>query len=102
MAELLSFFNPVKQKAARVVAAGVLVLSIVTLATGACWIAAVISYGFVVHGDTVADVLLDAMIVSAALESILAFCVGCKPFALLMRSSAPLTRWPAAAGAGWR
>jgi hypothetical protein len=135
---LLSFPNPVNEKAARVVAAGVLVLSVVTLATGAYWLAAVMAGGFVArvlagptlsplgrtatrliaprlgppkpvpgppkrfaqgmgaamtiavalvaHERTVADVLLGAMIVSAALESILAFCVGCKLFALLMRA----------------
>ena len=44
---LLQFPNPVNEKAARVVAAGVLVLSIVTLATGAYWLAAVLAYGFV-------------------------------------------------------
>ena len=47
MAGLLSFPNPVNEKAARVVAAGVLALSIVTLATGAYWLAAVMAYGFV-------------------------------------------------------
>ncbi len=47
MANLLSFPNPVNEKAARVVAGVVFVLSIVTLATGAYWIAAVLAYGFV-------------------------------------------------------
>jgi hypothetical protein len=47
MAELLSFPNPVNEKAARVVAGGVFVLAIATLATGAYWIAAVMAYGFV-------------------------------------------------------
>jgi hypothetical protein len=47
MAELFSFPNPVNEKAARTVAAGVFVLSIATLATGAYWIAAVMAYGFV-------------------------------------------------------
>src|ERR1019366_3515687 len=47
MAGLLSFPNPVNEKAARVVAAGVLAVSIVTLATGAYWLAAVLAYGFV-------------------------------------------------------
>jgi Domain of unknown function (DUF4395) len=44
---VFSFPNPVNEKAARVVAGAVCVLSIVTLATGAYWIAAVLAYGFV-------------------------------------------------------
>ncbi len=47
VAELFSFPNPVNEKAARVVAGGVFVLSFVTLASGAYWIAAVLAYGFV-------------------------------------------------------
>jgi hypothetical protein len=44
---VFSFPNPVNEKAARVVAGAVCVLSIVTLATGAYWIAAVLAGGFV-------------------------------------------------------
>lgn len=44
---MFSFPNPVNEKAARVVAGAVLVLAIVTLATGAYWIVAVMAYGFV-------------------------------------------------------
>jgi hypothetical protein len=44
---LFSFPNPVNEKAARVVAAGVCALSIVTLATGAYWLLAILAYGFV-------------------------------------------------------
>jgi len=47
MAALPSFPNPVNEKAARVVAGGVFALSIVTLASGAYWLAAVLAYGFV-------------------------------------------------------
>jgi hypothetical protein len=141
MAALPSFPNPVNEKAARVVAGGVLALSIVTLASGAYWLAAVLAYGFVARvlagptlsplgqaatrlvaprlgapkpvpgppkrfaqaigavmtiaialvalvgrDHTVADVLLVAMIAGSGLESIAAFCVGCKLFALLMRA----------------
>jgi len=137
---MLSFPNPVNEKAARVVAGAVCVLSIVTLATGAYWIAAVLAYGFVARvatgprlsplgqiatrlvaprlgppkyvpgppkrfaqalgavfttaialvalvagNDAVADVLLGLMIAASALESGLAFCVGCQVFAVLMR-----------------
>ena len=138
---VFSFPNPVNEKAARVVAGVVCVLSIVTLATGAYWIAAVLAYGFaarvasgptfsplgqlasrviaprlgapklvagppkrfaqsiglvlttavallgLVAGEhTLADVGLALMIAGSALESLLAFCVGCQLFALLMRA----------------
>jgi hypothetical protein len=138
--DLFSFPNPVNEKAARVVAGGVFVVSIVTLATGAYWLAIVLAYGFLArvltgptlsplgqaatrliaprlgapklvagppkrfaqamgatftiavalfalvdHDHTVADVLLVGMILASGLESIVAFCVGCKVFALLMR-----------------
>jgi len=43
---VFSFPNPVNEKAARVVAGAVCALSIVTLATGAYWLAAVLAYGF--------------------------------------------------------
>jgi hypothetical protein len=141
VAGLLSFPNPVNEKAARTVAAGVLALSIVILATGAYWLTAVMAYGFVArvlagptlsplgqvatrlvaprlgapklvpgppkrfaqaigavmtlsialvalvgHDHTVADILLVGMIAATGLESILAFCGGCRLFALLMRA----------------
>ncbi len=140
MSGIFSFPNPVNEKASRTVAAAVFALSIVTLATGAYWIAAVLACGFVArvltgptlsplgqaatrliaprlgapklvpgppkrfaqaigatftiaialfalvgHDDTVAIVLLAAMIVASGLESIFAVCVGCELFALLMR-----------------
>jgi hypothetical protein len=47
VASLLAFPNPVNEKAARVVAAVVCATTIVTLATGAYWLAAVLAYGFV-------------------------------------------------------
>lgn len=46
MSALLSFPNPVNEKAARVVAGGVLVLSIVTLATSWWWLLIPLAYGF--------------------------------------------------------
>jgi Domain of unknown function (DUF4395) len=140
-AALFSFPNPVNEKAARTVAAGVFVISIVTLATGAYWLTVVLAYGFaarvatgptlsplgqaatrlvaarlgapklvpgppkrfaqamgatmsiaaalfalVAHDHTVADVLMVGIIVASGLESILAYCLGCKVFALLMRA----------------
>jgi hypothetical protein len=140
MRQLFAFPNPVNEKAARVVAGTVLVLAIVTLATGWYWLIAFIAYGFVarvltgptlsplgwaaqrviaprlgakkpVPGPpkrfaqgigatlttaaavlalgfglhTAADVLLGLLVVAAGLESIFAYCLGCKAFALLMR-----------------
>lgn len=46
--------------------------------------AAVLALGF--GATTAADVLLAAMVVAAGLESVLAFCIGCRVFALLMRA----------------
>ena len=46
MSALLSFPNPVNEKAARVVAGGVLVACIVTLATGWWWLLIGLAYGF--------------------------------------------------------
>jgi hypothetical protein len=45
---------------------------------------AVLALGF--GADAAADALLVALIVAAGLESIFAFCVGCKIFGLLMRA----------------
>jgi Domain of unknown function (DUF4395) len=141
VSRVFSFPSPVNEKAARVVAGGVFVLSLLTLATGAYWIAALLAYGFiarvltgptlsplgqaatrlvaprlgaprlvagppkrfaqmvgasmtvaiavigiVVHDGTVADVLLVGMVFASGLESIFAYCVGCRLFALLMRA----------------
>lgn len=138
---MFSFPRTVNEKAARVVAAGVVLASALTLATGWYWILAVLAYGFGARvlagpsfsplaqlatkviaprlgepktvpgppkrfaqamGFTVtsagailalgfgltgaAEVLLMAMIVAAGLEAILAFCLGCRIFALLMRA----------------
>ncbi len=49
---MFSFPDPVNEKAARTVAAAVFALAIVTLATGAYWIAAVLAYGFVARALT--------------------------------------------------
>jgi hypothetical protein len=46
--------------------------------------AAVLALGFGEHGT--ADVLLGALILAAGLESIFAYCVGCRLFALLIRA----------------
>ena len=46
MSALLSFPNPVNEKAARVVAGGVLILSAATLATGWWWLLIPLAYGF--------------------------------------------------------
>ena len=47
MGSLISFPNPVNEKAARVVAAGVLAMGIATLATGWYWLLIPLAYGFV-------------------------------------------------------
>jgi hypothetical protein len=140
MGRVFSFPDPVNEKAARVVAGGVLVLAIVALATGAHWLLAVMAYGFVARvltgptlsplgrlatsfvaprlgapkyvpgppkrfaqaigavittagavlalgfgQDTAADALLAVMVLAAGLESLFAFCAGCRVFGLLMR-----------------
>jgi hypothetical protein len=141
MRELLSFPNPVNEKAARVVAGVVAAISVVALATSWYWLFVPLAYGFVARvltGPTlsplgrlasdviaprlgppkpvpgppkrfsqgmgavmttagavvalvfgqhdIADGLLAAMIVAAVLESVFAFCIGCRIFALLMRA----------------
>jgi len=47
VASLFSFPNPVNETAARVVAGGVLALSLATLATGWYWVLVVLAYGFI-------------------------------------------------------
>lgn len=49
MTELLSFPNPVNEKAARVVAAGVVLLSLAALLPGLTWLAAPIALGFLLR-----------------------------------------------------
>lgn len=44
---IIGFPNPVNEKAARTVAAGVLVLALLTIATGQLWLTAVLAYGFI-------------------------------------------------------
>lgn len=46
MRELFTFPNPVDEHAARTVAAGVVALSVLTLATGWSWLTLVLAYGF--------------------------------------------------------
>jgi Domain of unknown function (DUF4395) len=46
---LLAFPDPVNEKAARVVAGGVLVIALAALATGAEWLAAVLAVGFLLR-----------------------------------------------------
>ncbi len=141
MSGILSFPNPVNEKAARTVAAVVFVLSAVTLTTGAYWLLIPLAYGFwarVLTGPTlsplgwaaqnliaprlgerkpvpgpptrfaqgmgavmssaalisglilgdhvVADTLLGLLIIASGLESIFAYCLGCRVFSLLMRA----------------
>ena len=139
---LFSFPNPVNEVSARLVAGGVLLMSLAAIVLGQPWIAVVIAYGFVarvltgptlsplgqivtrvitprlnvaprpVPGPpkrfaqgmgavfsvtaavlglglglhTAAYALLGLLVVAATLESVFAFCIGCKLFALLMRA----------------
>jgi len=68
MSDFLSFPNPVNEKAARVVAGVVVLLSVVTLATSWYWLLAVIAYGFVARvltGPTLSPLGRFAMNVAA-------------------------------------
>ena len=144
MAGIIGFPNPVNEKAARTVAAGVLISSITVLALSAVsdnwlWLVAVLAIGFVARVLTgpklsplgqlatkvvaprlgvpklvagppkrfaqgvgavmtitavvflaagrpgVTQSLLGLMIIAAGLESIFAYCIGCKVFGVLMR-----------------
>lgn len=141
MRELFSFPNPVNEVSARLVAAGVVVLSALTLALDEPWLLVPLAYGFVARvltGPTLsplgrlvtqvvtprlpvapkyvagppkrfaqgigatltvaavilhfgfgatdaAYVLVGMVVIAATLESVFAFCVGCKVFAVLMR-----------------
>jgi len=140
MPAIFGFPNPVNEKAARVVAGGVCVLAVATIASGYYWFAAVLAYGFLARvltgpklsplgrlatsvvaphlgrakyvpgppkrfaqamgalfttgaaiatfagASTVAIVLLAMLVLAAGLESVFAYCLGCKVFALLMRA----------------
>ena len=138
--ELLRFPNPVNEVSARLVAAGVVLMTIAVLA-GQHWVLIPLAYGFVARlaagprfsplgllvtkvitprlpvepklvpgppkrfaqgigaalsvgalvswavfdNTTVALVLVAAITIAATLESVFAYCLGCKAFALLMR-----------------
>jgi Domain of unknown function (DUF4395) len=138
--KLISFPDPVNEISARLVAAGVLLMAVLTLALGLRWMPYVMAYGFLARaltgpklsplgqfvtrvvtprlhvaprlvpgppkrfaqgmGATVtctaavlsglgywtgAEVMLGLIVAAAFLESALAFCIGCKVFAVLMR-----------------
>jgi hypothetical protein len=138
---LFSFPNPVNEVSARLVAAGVVLLSLLTIVSGQLWLTAVIAYGFVARAltgptlsplgqlvtrvitprlpvaarpvpgppkrfaqgmgavfsltavvlglgfdlDAAAYAVLGLLVVAATLESVFAFCIGCKIFRALMR-----------------
>jgi hypothetical protein len=138
---LFAFPDPVNEVSARLVAGGVALLGVVTIATGARWLLLPLAYGFVArvltgptlsplgqsvtrvltpalpfpprwvpgppkrfaqgigatfsvtavvlafgaHDTTAAMVFVAFVVVAATLESVFAFCLGCKAFALLMR-----------------
>ena len=136
---VLRFPNPVNEVAARVVAAGVLVMAVAFLATHQGWILVPLALGFVARvltgprlsplgqfatrvaaprlgtklvpgppkrfaqgigavvtvsaalswwagAPAVAYALVGLIVVAATLESVFAFCVGCRVFAVLMRA----------------
>lgn len=140
--KLLSFPDPVNEVSARLVAGGVVVLALATIALDLPWLTALIAYGFVARvltgpklsplGQMVTRVvtprlpvaprlvpgppkrfaqgigavlstaaavlalgvdqrgaayaLLGALVIAAALEAVFGLCLGCRIFALLMRS----------------
>jgi hypothetical protein len=53
---------------------------------GAVMSTAALVFGLILGNHTVADALLVLIVVAAGLESILAYCLGCKIFGLLMRA----------------
>lgn len=140
MSDLFSFPNPVNEKAARVVGGGVMLISLLGLATGWIWLLPLLAVGFwlrvasgprfsplgllatrvisprlgeacevpgppkrfaqtigaltttvgavLVFGfgvETAGYAVFGIMALFAGMESIFAFCVGCRIFALLMR-----------------
>jgi hypothetical protein len=139
--QLFSFPNPVNEISARLVAAGVLIMAVATIAADQPWLTAVLAYGFIARvltgptlsplgqlvtrvitpalrrppklvpgppkrfaqgigaiitttaavlalgfgQTTAAYAVLGLVIVAATLESVFAFCIGCKLFQGLMR-----------------
>jgi hypothetical protein len=53
---------------------------------GAAFSSAALLFGLVLGDHGIADGLLIVLVLAAGLESIFAFCLGCKVFALLMRT----------------
>jgi hypothetical protein len=85
---VFSFPNPVNEVSARLVAAGVVVMCLATLALEG--IGATLSVAALVAWLTFDDVpaayVFIAMIaIAATLESVFGYCLGCKIFAVLMR-----------------
>src|SRR5271157_457326 len=142
IARLFSFPDPVNEVSARLVAGGVVLMGLVTIAFEQTWLTAVIAYGFVarvltgptlsplgqlvtraitprlplaarpvagppkrfaqaigaalsvsaavlalgVDATSTAYALIGLLIVAATLESVLGLCLGCRAFAVLMRT----------------
>ena len=141
MSDLFEFPNPVNEVSARLVAGGVVIISVITVAFDQPWLLLVLAYGFLARvltgptlsplgqlvtrvitpalnvqpknvagppkrfaqgigatlstaaaiayfgfdAKTTAYALVALVIVAATLESVFAFCLGCKVFAILMR-----------------
>jgi Domain of unknown function (DUF4395) len=94
---LFSFPNPVNEVSARLVAAGVVVMCVLTIALDLRWapkrfaqaIGVVFSVTALILAGlgwwTAAEVFLGLLAAAAFLESALGLCLGCKAFAVLMR-----------------
>ena len=78
MSSVFDFPNPVNEKAARVVAAGVVLFSLLALLPGLTWLALPIACGFLLR-------VASGPRFSPLLESVFAICLGCVVFGWLMR-----------------
>ena len=84
MRPVLGFPNPVNEIAARVVAAGVLVISLAALLFQEQWLLPVLAFGFWAR-LAATWVVVGSLAAAASLESLAGYCLGCRIFAVLMR-----------------
>jgi Domain of unknown function (DUF4395) len=94
VASIIGFPDPVNEVSARVVAAGVVVLGLVTVVLDQPWLTAVIAYGFVarvVTGPTLSPLgQLATRVVTPRLGSSLVLCPGRRSVSL--KGSGPSSR----------
>ena len=74
ISRVLGFPRVINEKAARTVAAVVALAGVIALATGAHWLLVPLAYGFW------------ARVLAGPLEAALGLCIGCRIFALLIRT----------------